>query len=91
MTRISLLLLVFSILILNYRELQIGDSWEEIAMKIVMKVEKQGKPVAQFAYELDKGEKPEKGAARALIRLCKANPDLSLFDSDVEVKFEKME
>jgi hypothetical protein len=60
-------------------------------MKIVMKVEKQGEPLAQFAYELDKGEKPEKGAARALTRLCKAHPNLSLFDSDVEVKFEKVE
>jgi hypothetical protein len=60
-------------------------------MKIVMRVEKGGKLVAEMAYELDKGEKPEKGAARALIRLCKANPDLSLFDSDVDVKFEKVE
>jgi hypothetical protein len=60
-------------------------------MIIVMKVEKEGQPVAQFSYELEKGEKPEKGAARALVRLCKANPNLSLFDDNVEVKFEKVD
>jgi hypothetical protein len=60
-------------------------------MKIVMKVKKGGEPAAQFAYELEKGEKPVRGAARALMRLCKENPNISLFDSDIEVKFEKVE
>ena len=60
-------------------------------MKIMVKVEREGQPVAQFEYQLEKGDKPQKGAARALVRLCKENPKVSLFDSDVRVKFEKVD
>lgn len=60
-------------------------------MKIVVKVEKAGQPLAEFEYELEREIESPKGAAKALNRLCKANPNISLFDSDVRVKFEKAE
>jgi hypothetical protein len=58
-------------------------------MKIVVKAEKAGQVVAQAECEVTQEETLRKTARKAFARLCKEKPDLSLFDDDVRIKFEK--
>lgn len=59
-------------------------------MKIVVKAEKAGQVVAQIRVGRTQ-EDLRKTARRAFVRLWKQKPDLSLFDDDVRVSFDKTE
>jgi hypothetical protein len=61
---------------------------EILAMKIVVKAEKAGKVVARSEREVTQ-EDLRKTAQKAFARLWQQKPNLSLFDHDLLVRFEK--
>lgn len=58
-------------------------------MKIVVKVEKAGQPVAQSEFDVKNPDKVELRLGKALNDFRDKNPGVSLFDNDVRIKFEK--
>jgi hypothetical protein len=60
-------------------------------MRIVVKAEKAGQPLAQFDYQVEEKDKPRRSVAKAVARFCKEHFNVPLFDEDVRLKFEKVE
>ena len=54
-------------------------------MKIVVKAEKAGQPLAQFEYQVETEDKPHKSAGKAVAQFCKGHPGVHLFDEDVRL------
>jgi hypothetical protein len=62
-----------------------------LRVKIVVKAEKAGQPLAQFEYQVETEDKPHKSAGKAVAKFCKRHPGVHLFDEDVRLKFERVE
>ena len=62
-----------------------------LGVKIVVKAEKAGQPLAQFEYQVETEDKPHKSAGKAVAKFCKGHPGVHLFDEDVRLKFERVE
>lgn len=58
-------------------------------MKIVVKAEKSGQVLAQSEFEVKREGQLLKRVRKAFAHFRKEHPDLSLFDDDIRVKFEK--
>ena len=62
-----------------------------LRVKIIVKAEKAGQPLAQFEYQVETEDKPHKSAGKAVAKFCKRHPGVHLFDEDVRLKFERVE
>ena len=64
--------------------------WDK-AMKVLVTLEKAGQVFASAEVPVHNPDKLLQRAHKALKHLCKAHPDLPLFDRDASLKFEKAE
>lgn len=60
-------------------------------MRIVVKAEKAGQPLAKWEHQVEEEDKPHRSVGKAVAQFCKEHFNVPLFDEDVRLKLERVE
>jgi hypothetical protein len=64
--------------------------WQtESSMKIIVSAEKSGQQIGRSEFEVEAGDDPDRRTSKALKQFRKEHRDISLFNNEVRIKFDK--